>query len=954
MKNITAHYNIYFNASELLRESEINIRSFHKDDFNEILAIYPLPNESASASQTENLNEVVSRANRIALEKFQSKWVDDAFLLLAKSEYLKGNYYNAIEYFGYVSSNFPEEKKNTIEGLLWQGKSNFAINNYELADSILKYAYAKNLKHHRAKLNAALAQSHLYDEDIDSAIFHLKKAVGFTKNRYEKTRWTFILAQLQERNSQLKDAYSNYAKVVRSNAAFEMSFNANLARIKLEENASGKDFNKIATLKRLLKEDKNREFKDQIYYQIANTLLQQGDLAQAQEYYQTSAHTMPGSQKQRGLSYLKLAEVNFDSLKNYTQAQLYYDSTLQSLPKEYPGYQNIVIKANNLQYLAQRLTLIEKEQELLMLSSLTDEAREAYINDKIKIKIEKEAIKKQENTNQAFFSTPEAFASNKNAGSFYFHNPLAMSQGMSDFKKRWGSRKLQDNWRISGSSSANNNAAAGIANNLDDTNHNSAPQTGNIDSLKADFLKTVPLTNETRVASLNKIKTARYEIALFYKDVLDDKIASIEALEMLIKDYHAQDEKLAEIYYQLYRIYEQVNLEKSNKYKALLMNDFPQSIYAKAIINPNFNQNDQAALDALLLQYEEVYALYQQKKYTETASKIDALAAKVNNYPNLAPKFYYLKTMALGYAEKPQLFVAQLQKIVDDYPSDSTIIPTIKAQLAYINENKTNFYSRLTALLAYNPYAQKENAPSNQVQLYIPKAEEDEKPPLTIAENINTPKTEAKPEIIKDNIVKNIPVKEDKTVIKEEKPAAIAEATPKVSPEKTAVKEAITTAKPEPEKPIIKEELIAAKPEPEKPVIKEAITTTKPAPEKPPVIAFTTNNRVKHIIIINIKNANINVAKPFAELTKYFYSKFEPSTVNLTIRTIGTTDKLIAIRAQLNNKDLAEKALSDLEKELPGILNLPVNDYRKFVISEPNLLLIKDTESLNQYLNYIK
>jgi tetratricopeptide (TPR) repeat protein len=926
MKNITAHYNIYFNASELLHESELNIRNLHKDDFNQVLDIYPLPTEAASSAEAENLKEVVTKANRIALEKFESRWVDDAFLLLAKSEYLKGNYYNAIEYFGYVGSNFPEEKKNTIEGLLWQGKSYFAIENYELADSILKNAYHKNLKHHRAKLNAALAQSHLYHEDIDSAIFHLKKAVNFTKNRYEKTRWTFILAQLQEKNNQLKDAYANYAKVVKSNAAFEMSFNANLARIKLEENASGKDFNKIATLKRLLKEDKNREFKDQIYYQIANTFLQQGDLGQAQEYYQISAHTIPGSQKQRGLSYLKLAEINFDSLKNYTQAQLYYDSTLQSLPREYPGYQNIVIKANNLQYLAQRLTLIEKEQELLMLSTLTQEAREAYINEKMKTKVEKEAVKKEESNNQTFVSIPQASASNKNAGAFYFNNPLAMSQGMSDFKKRWGNRKLQDNWRISGSSSANNNVAS-LANNLGGINNNLATQAESIDSLKADFLNTIPLTNEKRATSLNKIKTARYEIALFYKDVLDDKIASIEALELLVKDYNPQDEKLAEIYYQLYRIYEKINIQQSNKYKALLVENFPQSIYARAIINPNFNKNDQAAVDALRLKYEEIYALYQQKKYTETVNKIDALTATVNNYPNLAPKFHYLKTMALGYAEKPQSFVDQLQKIIKDYPSDSTIIPTIKAQLAYINENKTNFYSRPTALLAYHPSDKKENTSTNQVQLYIPKAEEDEKVATVLV------KPEAKAET-----TKNIPVKEEKPIVKEEKTVAKVEPKPIVSSEKTANKEEIKTTKPISENTAIKEE----------------VTATKAVPEKPAVIVFTNNSRVKHVIIINIKNAKINVAKPFAELTKYFYSKFDPSIVNLTIRTIGTTDKLIAIRAQLNNKDLAEKALSDLEKELPSILNLPANDYRKFVISESNLLLIKDTESLNQYLNYIK
>src|SRR5690606_35206717 len=114
------------------------------------------------------------------------------------------------------------------------------------------------------------------------------------------------------------------------------------------------------------------------------TYRQQGQLDLATEFYQTSAHVVPGTLKQKGLSYLRLAEINFDSLKNYVQAQLYYDSTLQSLPQEHPDYKNIAIKAENLQYLADRLTLIEKQQELLMLASLTEEARINYADEQIK------------------------------------------------------------------------------------------------------------------------------------------------------------------------------------------------------------------------------------------------------------------------------------------------------------------------------------------------------------------------------------------------------------------------------------------------------------------------------------------------------------------------------------------------------------------------------------------
>ncbi len=38
--------------------------------------------------------------------------------------------------------------------------------------------------------------------------------------------------------------------------------------------------------------------------------------------------------------------------------------------------------------------------------------------------------------------------------SFYFYNSNAVSQGFNDFKRAWGNRKLEDNWRVSNRASS--------------------------------------------------------------------------------------------------------------------------------------------------------------------------------------------------------------------------------------------------------------------------------------------------------------------------------------------------------------------------------------------------------------------------------------------------------------------------------------------------------------------
>src|SRR5690606_3699756 len=125
-------------------------------------------------------------------------------------------------------------------------------------------------------------------------------------------------------------------------------------------------------------------------------------------------------------------------------------------------------------------------------------------------------------------------------------------------------------------------------------------------------------------------------------------------------------------------------------------------------------------------------------------------------------------------------------------------------------------------------------------------------------------------------------------------------------------------------------------------------------PEKTKVINLSNNIRIKHAVVVDIKNATMNVPKPFAALTKHYYPTFAPGSVNLSIRTIGNTDKLIIVKGPFTNKDMAEKALTELSGSLSEMLGLKENEFTSFVISDPNLLLINSTESLNQYLNFIK
>jgi tetratricopeptide (TPR) repeat protein len=933
MKNLTAHYNIYFNAKEALDESESSIYSSYEEDFSQRLPIFRLPDENSAANESENLIGVIDRSNKIALEKYQSNWLDDAFLLIAKSYYLKGDYYNALEYYSYVSLTFPKEKKNKVAAYIGEIKNDFALNLYSDADSIIEKADSLNLKYYSDDLAAAKAQRALNNNDIQLAINSLKKALKNTKDKTNRIRWTYILAQLQEQNNETDVAKSNYTKIARSNASFEMAFNAKLSEIRISENENGKQFDKIATLTKLLKEDKNIQFKEKIYFQIANTYLQQKDIINAMKYYTISAHTIPGTVKQKGLSYLKLAEINFEEIKNYSQAQLYYDSTLRYLPKNYAGYASIATKANNLQYLSDRLVIIENQKELLSLSSLSDEELNQKLDKKFEAIVNKNQKVSTDENSPVLQSINDFSNANKSAGSFYFYNTAAISQGLSQFKAKWGTRKLSDNWRASSASGLLANSKDANRLTPDDQSQVFNPQNQNIDSLKSNFIKTIPYNPVSKKSANQKISNALYEIAIFYKDVLNENLEAIEAFEAIVLNYPYQ-ENAANIYYQLYRMSAKIDPKLSEEYKRHLLEKYPGSIYAKTLIDPNYGKEQEIAKEQVKAEYNKLYNLYTDKRYSNVLDEVAKLRSKMGSFEAMDAQFSYLEALALGNTQKAPVFLASLNEIVTKYPNDVTVTPLVKQQINFINANRNAFDRRPTALIR-----------SDGQQEYFVKA-----PPI-VEEPIIVVAPVVKPEEVKQDVIIKQPEPKKDVVVAKTEPIKTEE----------PVKEEVVVVK-EPVKVEPKKELVVAKTEPvklkepvkvePKPEVKEPeiIAVKEPEPIKPAAINFSKNERLQHLIVINLLDPKQNIAQPFSKLSQYFYSKFDPSTVKLVIRVVSGTDKFIIISGDFYTKDQVDLVATELKSNLPTLMDGLTKEYKTFVISSENLKLLVSKEAIDQYI----
>ena len=744
LQNLSARYNYIYNSNVLLNNYQENLAQTYKDNYDHILSVYIAPpsidylSGTTASNNVKELDEITLKAQAIVSEKNFSNYIDEAYILLGKTNFYKGNYYTAAAYFDYVERTYKANKKVHLNALNWKARTYMQLHNDDVATRLLDSIkiLLDSVKHEKAEPLATLAQMSIYKHDYKMAVDYLTLAIKETNNMQSRTRWPYILAQLNEYNKDYEASLNHYKKVEHSNAAFEMYFNAKLSEIRVNDLLNHQTSSRKQQLLKLLKDDKNFDYTDQIYYEVAQDYFANGDYKKAEVYYKHSAQKSTSNENQKGLSFLKIADLNFEHLNDYVNAKLYYDSAINTLPKNYPSYEQILKKAQNLEYLSERYQIIANQDTLQVLARLTAQEREKKITQMFELKAQPII----NNPPTAVRNEPSAVALNinmPNRGAFYFSNLTAVSRGFTDFKKRWGNRVLEDNWRQSIKSSAQlnqQNQANAIGNSQIANNNQGAAVANNkaIPDQIAAYTALLPLTEAQMAKSDQQIIDAYFEIAGFYLQVLADQKEAIKVYEALLARY-PQNNRLEEIYYSLYLAYNGIDSLKTNYYKNLVLTKYPSSLYAKTILDPTFSTK-QSALDVEVDKiYNHVFSNYEKKEY---AAVINEVKETNQRFPgnSLQIQYDYLKAIAIGKTENLDSLLAAFDQIVKKYPTDSLIIPLINDHLTYINTNLSTFKLRKIALIDFDATAPNFTTPKPTVAPVQPLQTQSEKPTVVLPE----------------------------------------------------------------------------------------------------------------------------------------------------------------------------------------------------------------------------
>lgn len=700
----TTHYNYYFNARERMKQGAQALADAHQDKYDRVLSVFKYGDVAKAKSVYPDMDEAIKKAS-VAIQRHsiyaksrhdtklaeRNKWIEDCYFVIGQAQFYKHDFWTAIETFQYTSSEYKTGHIRT-DALLWLTKTYLELGKTVDAEYLLDYL--KNDKEFPLRLKgdyaATYASYYLQKNQIPEATEQLKKAAASTRKKDVRARYYFILGQLQQRQDSLQEAFASYSKVIRLNPPYEMSFNARINRARCFDITSEKGELVKKELNKMLKDDKNKEYLDQIYYALAGIAQQEKKDNLALEYLHKSIRASTSNTTQKAISYKSVGDIYY-AAQDYIPAAAYYDSSVTSLTIDHPDYYDILERKNSLDRLVKNLKIILMEDSLQNLSKMSLAEREANIDKVIEGETaEQERIKKQKEEQQRIEeqqvleekqlkSQPRNFQQPQ-TGAWYFYNPSTLNFGINEFLKKWGLRKLEDDWRRSDKALI---SEAGDE-QQGETSIDSLVESQNAlnDSLsklgakerKEAYLKLIPSSDSQIKESNAKLTEAYYNAALIYKEQLLNFPQSVDHFEKLDQRF-PQNKYKQPSYYNLYRLYLSLNdTAKAEVYKNYLLTNYPESEYSKLILNPNFYAETKKKTAVLQVFYETTYNYYLRGEYADVIERktlADTLFPK-NNI--LAGKFALLKALAVGRTQPVSSFEVALEDVVRAYPKDSVSI----------------------------------------------------------------------------------------------------------------------------------------------------------------------------------------------------------------------------------------------------------------------------------------
>ncbi|MEM6345792.1 MAG: tetratricopeptide repeat protein [Bacteroidota bacterium] len=694
----TSYFNGYYNADQIMKQVITDLEDNYVFPEQGYIEVIYYGTEQEAESQKASLQQIIEKNDAVIFKHPNGQYIDNCRFLNGQAWFYQRDYRNAMTNFDYVLSEFPDSKL-TPEIWFWKAKAFYFDGNPEMTFSVLDeyfinsdtFDLSANLEGELGIFRTRLA---IEQGEYKQAAQILENAIPNIDGTERKNRASYLLGQLYASAGEGARATEQFEYVARKTNNYDLSFSAKMQVAKLYAGEGGiREDDLYDYMDALLKDEKNIEYQDQIYYQYAKLSQDKGKKTEAVDYYNRSVRASTNNARQKALSYFELGKIYFAD-QNYDNAQAYYDSAAVSITEESLEYKEITGLAKTLKEYITYKNTIHYQDSMLVLADMSPEEQDRVVNQIVAKELERERKEQQallasmQNNDPNYNpmlnqqNQQRNRAGNQAGTAWYFDNPSAVSQGKIQFQQQWGQRKDEDNWRRS-------QKALSFANGEDAEAANAEVDSALIEKYgdKAKYYQNIPKDEDEKNIAYDKIEDALYSLAQLYSSQLNEPDSARKTYEDLLQRYPEGEYEL-QSHYALFKLYQAKGNNRANRHKQYILNNHPNTVYALLLqgIDPRELRKQE---EEFKYAYKGVFTAFSNKQYETTIGFSEFLLAQANDFQNIAQddmaRVHYMRGMSYGYTGEQDSLRNILTRVIQAYP-EAEVTPKAQKTLDLLNK----------------------------------------------------------------------------------------------------------------------------------------------------------------------------------------------------------------------------------------------------------------------------
>lgn len=695
--SLISKYNILFNGNEAYKAGVAKVSSSHRDDYTSLLPVFEYSSPESVRAASSDMERAMQKASKvISLYSITAKpdekgrkgsnarsddfynrreyneWVDDSYLLLGKAQFYLRNLTASRSSLSFAIS-ITTDRDLAAEANIWLARIQTEEGNYTEAARILgDIADIEGSSHAlRSMYYSTLADLALRQRKYSDAVTPLTMAVDYSRDKHTRVRLTYLLAQVcrEAGNNELSTRYFN--EVMRMSPPYELEFNAGINLAGVTDITQGSADELMRSLKKMLRDSKNKDYLDQIYFALGQLEQRMGNTDEALDYYTRSVRSSTVNTRQKARAYLTLGQYYY-SQPDYMKAALYYDSAMFLIDERFPDYGIISRRRSDLDEYAAFHRVVITEDSLRSVALMASSERDALIAGIIRDYEEQQAQVQQAGDGGDRYNMGLYYENEQRSrgaitaeGGWYFYNQAALTFGRTEFRRRWGERRLEDNWRRANKAHIAFNAAGQAENG--EAIQNSDSTVKDQQRTKDYYLRNLPLTDSLMKLSVEKSALALLGEGKVLASRLADTLTAVKSLEAAAAAENSDDIR-AEALYELYRLLKTKDPARAERKRSDLLASFPRSEYALILSDPDYVRREQEMASRARRKYEAAYDAFTSERYAETQSVCNEIITQMPG-DELIPKFMLLDAMATGALSGEKAYKDKLDTLIARFPS---------------------------------------------------------------------------------------------------------------------------------------------------------------------------------------------------------------------------------------------------------------------------------------------